>query len=219
MNKFHEAAAFVSKHIPNFTVKYKNNSLFMKFLGVLVWVFNRRFMTDYTTTLKWIVYFPSEEFVKKSPDRAVSILMHEFIHLWDRKKKGVAFSLLYTLPQSGAVLPLAMLLGIGWLIPGWGNLILGLLVVLFLLPWPAPWRMQWELRGYTMDLAHAHWQGHNMDTLDEFIIEQFTGWNYYRMWAFENDIRARIDRVKNDIKDDRLDEPFQLAKNFLKEKP
>jgi len=220
MDKFNKAVAFIGGHIPSFSIKYKNTSWFMKFLGVFVWLFNRRFMTSYTTTLKWTVYFSSEEFVKKNPDRAVAILMHEFIHLWDRKKKGIAFSLLYTLPQSGVVLPALLLLSIGWFIPWWGNLILGLLAVLFLMPWPAPWRMQWEMRGYTMNLAYAYWmRGTNMDTLDEFIAEQFIGWGYYRMWAFKADIQARIDHVEEDIKDDQLDEPFRLIKNFLKEKP
>jgi len=76
------------------------------------------------------------------------------------------------------------------------------------------------MRGYTMNLAYAYWmRGTNMDTLDEFIAEQFIGWGYYRMWAFKADIQARIDHVEEDIKDDQLDEPFRLIKNFLKEKP
>ena len=220
MARFSKTVLFIIGHIPGFSIKYKNTNWFMKFLGVCVWLFNRRFMTNYTTTLKWTVYFPSEKFVKDDADRAVSILMHEFIHLWDRKQKGIAFSLLYALPQGGVILPLGLLLSIGWFIPWWGNLILGLLAILFLMPWPAPWRMLHEMRGYTMNLAYDYWlYGANMDKEDSFIAGQFTGWGYYSMWHFHKDIQARIDHVEDDIKNDRLDEPFRLAKNFLKEIP
>ena len=220
MDKFNKAVAFVGSHIPGFSIKYKNTSWFMKFLGIFVWLFNRRFMTDYVTTLKWTVYFPSEEFIAKNPDVTTSILLHEFVHLWDRRQKGTAFSLLYMLPQAGSILLLLVLLAIGWFFPWWGNLILGLLAILCLLPWPAPWRMRWEIRGYTMTLAYAYWVRHdNMDDYDKFIKKQFTGWDYYRMWPFDKDIQAKIDKVEDDIRNDRLGEPFTLAKKFLKERP
>jgi hypothetical protein len=220
MDQFNRALAFIGGHIPGFSIKYKNTSWLMKALGVLIWLFNRRFMTDYVTTLRWTVYFPSPGFITKNPDLSAQILMHEFVHLWDRKQEGIAFSLLYALPQGLVVFPLLALLGAGWFIPWWGNLILGLLAILCLMPWPARWRMTHELRGYTMNLAYAYWMwGTNMDTLDEFLVKQFTGWGYYKMWDFGGDIQKRIDGVEEAIKTDRLGEPFGLVKNFLKEKP
>lgn len=216
MEKFNKVVTFVKSHIPGLGVKYKNDSFLMKLLGVLIWPFNHRFMEDFTTTLKWTVYFPSKEFIEKDPDRAIMILLHEFVHLWDRKEKGVIFSLLYLLPQVGAALPLMLLLGIGWFAPWWVSLILGLLVVLLLLPWPALWRARWEMRGYTMNLAYAYWVlGTTIDS--EFIKEQFIGWNYYKMWPFEKDVQAHINLAKEAIRQNTLDKPYRLAKNFIKE--
>ncbi len=99
----------------------------MKFFGALLLPFNREFMTGYVTTLKWTVYFPSEKSIQNNPENAVETLMHEFIHLWDRKQKGVWFSVEYLSPQIWAIVPFAGLAVFGWLFPLWTDcLIFGL---------------------------------------------------------------------------------------------
>ena len=76
--------AQIQIRIPKFEIRYKDESLFMKFLAVLVWIFNRRFMTDYTTTVAPKVYFPSRAWADANPRRVWKILAHEYVHLHER---------------------------------------------------------------------------------------------------------------------------------------
>jgi len=64
-------------------------------------------------------------------------------------------------------------------------------------PWPAPWRTQWELRGYTMSAAVVSWMlgpSRVTSSYKEHIIKQFVGPNYFFMsWN-----RGHVERVLND---------------------
>ena len=67
---------------------------------------------------------------------------------------------------------------------GWASLaFLG--SVLFLVPWPSPWRTKWELRGYGMNVALTQWlYGVFTQKHRESIIGQFTGPSYMFMcWS------------------------------------
>jgi len=94
---------------------------------------------------------------------------------------------------------LVLLLGgtaiLAWWLTGWSALVL-LGVVLFLGPWPAPWRVKWELRGYGMNVALAQWMyGSFTDAYRDAILPQFVGPAYFCMsWS-----RAKVTASLNDF--------------------
>ncbi len=66
------------------TVRYKDQSLFMRLLGKLLF-FTPAFMTEYTTTIRSTVYFPSEAWANQSPLGAAMVLAHELQHVQDSR--------------------------------------------------------------------------------------------------------------------------------------
>jgi len=123
---------YVATQIPGFKVGYKDQSKMMRFLGFLLKPFNPEFMTSFTTTWGNSVYFPTEEFYEKNTYGSMSILAHEFVHLWDSQRQGFwAFKATYALPQVLGLLPLAAfgVLG-GWpaLLVLFGGYLLGALL-------------------------------------------------------------------------------------------
>ena len=212
-------------YFPAFEVRYKNQSWLMRFLGIVLYLFNRKFMSDYTTTLGPIVYFPDRKFVEDSDARAMRILTHEFVHIWDRSVLGwFKYTIGYMFPQVLALIPLLAMLTLCWFsFPGkqaamW---ILGALMLVCLFPWPARWRMLLELRGYTMSAAIRLWW--HPETIEwQLIYARFTGWDYYKMWPFPRDISERFAISMQPIFDDRpavLGSPFVLIKQWLTEAP
>jgi hypothetical protein len=59
---YDELVAVITREIPGFKIRFKTDSRLQKLIGfVLRWVipFNRRYMTDYTSTFYPDVFFPS----------------------------------------------------------------------------------------------------------------------------------------------------------------
>lgn len=178
----------IKAEVPGFELRYKDESLFMKVLGVLVWVFNRRFMRDYTTTVSPKVYFPSRAQAEANPRWVWKILTHEYVHLHDWKRSKVWFTFSYLLPQ---ILALGALGALGAFWNLWFLLCLGFLV--FAAPWGSRWRTHWELRGYTMSMAVNYWRyGSISDTQKENIARNFYGMDYYRMCPNKEKIRGLL---------------------------
>jgi hypothetical protein len=235
-NLFDRGVQLVKQTIPGFEIRYKNEAWSSKVIAALVWLFNRDYLTRYTTTRYPRVYFPSKKFVSDSPTTAFKILMHEFVHLWDRKTQGwFRFTIGYAFPQILAVVFLLILVGalvaptpgpaawIKWLSVGIGAV--GFFVSV--LPLPASWRTRAELRGYAMNLAVNFWRygSINNSTL-EWIVEHFTGWPYFKMWPYENDARRRLVNLKLAIEDGRIRRedleggspiPFALTEDLIKD--
>lgn len=214
---FENMVALVNKEIPGFEIRYKNESLSSKIIGILVWIFNRNYMTRYTTTRYPCVYFPSRKFVEKDPSRAAKILAHEFVHLVDRKRRGVWFSISYALPQLAALLFLLIPVIVAFVQPWWVALLTAIPAVLCATPLPAYWRMQWELRGYTMNMAINHWRyGSVHASTMAWIRDQFTGWAYYKMWPFKDDMSKRISEAVQRISNNQLGSPYFEVKHIVK---
>ena len=57
----------------DFKIKYKNESLFMKVIGFLLF-FNKTFMTNYITTIGSTIYYPSREWCEKNDTAAAQVL-------------------------------------------------------------------------------------------------------------------------------------------------
>jgi len=181
---------------------FKSQSLLMRILSkILFWLPKDQFMNGYTTTLGRTIYL-SDHYAGMSEPSAgeTATLVHELVHVEQFERLGrVPMSLAYLFPQCLALLSLFSLLAIG------GNLwfLLCLLFLLFLAPLPAPWRMVYEVDAYCTGYAAFFWvHGKEVPLMDKQEIQrrlggylsQFTGWSYYKMWPFEEDLAKRFDR-------------------------
>jgi hypothetical protein len=186
--------------VPKFSVKWKNKSLVQKLLGVLLF-FNPQYMTGYVTTFYPTVWFSSEGDYEKDPAKSMVVVAHERVHLLDTIRHGVWFKFSYLLPQ--VLFAPLLLTAIACLI---GNhelyalisLVLGLVA---LAPWPSPWRVQWEKRGYAMSLAAHYWLfGDTPEQLKQSIRTHFLDWSYYKMSRNPKDIDIWLTGVTADIR-------------------
>ncbi len=185
----------ITERVPGFEIRYKDESGFMQFLGYMLWLFNREFMTRFTTTIGTKVYFPSRAVVNARPRAYWKTLAHEYVHILDYQDHKAWFTVSYLLPQLGAVLAV---LAIGAVISPW--FFLSLVAIIALAPWPSPWRTDWEMRGYTMSLAVNYWRyGSVSEYTKEWIGGHFWGWNYYKMAWRKNKVRKGIDRAVDRI--------------------
>lgn len=180
MDRF-EKFADELKQIAPFTIRYKDESWEMQVLNLFVMPFCPEFLSRFSTVIGNTIYFPNRSFIRMNPDAAMRTLAHEAVHIldMDRWTPGL-FAGAYLFPQ-------ILALGV-FLFPFLG--IWALLFLLFLLPIPAPFRSYFEVRGYTMDVLTAAPQ-HRKAVLDQ-AVQQFTGWNYYKMFPFEASVRAQI---------------------------
>jgi hypothetical protein len=166
----------------------------MKVLGWLTF-FNPDFMTRYTTTLGYKVYFPCREGVEADPEKYGKILAHEYVHLLDRQRYGLWFSLSYISPQVWAFGALGAL-GAIW--NSW--FLLFLLFLLCLLPWPSSWRARWEARGYLMSVAVNGWRyGRVHPETQAWLVDTFCGWQYYKICWTRTAAQAVVMRMMVDV--------------------
>jgi hypothetical protein len=179
--------AKIKIRLPKFEVKYKNESLFQRFLGVLMF-FNKGYMTRYTTTMFGNVYFVSKEWVEANPRQAWKILAHEYVHLLDGDEHPIKFPVQYALPQLiglGALLTLGAFWSL-WFLPA-------LLFLGALAPWGSKGRTESEMRGYSMSMAVNYWRyGDITSGQRAHIASSFTGPNYYYMCRDEAYIEMEI---------------------------
>lgn len=177
------------QEVPGFEIKFKNQSVWMKFLNFFAQVFSPNFMTTYTTTTGSTVYLPNEELLFAEQRMCAEILAHELVHMVERRQQGAILNgLRYLFPQILASLALFSVLAT-W------NLwfLLCLIFLLTLAPLPAPGRREIELRGYTMTMAIEYWEtGGISDEMFEHVAKQFVGPAYYFMWPWRENTMHRI---------------------------
>lgn len=172
----------VTKYFPQVKIGYKDQSTLLKFLGILLF-FNPSFMVSETTTIGDTIYYPNINYINVHPATSFIILMHELIHVKDAQKiTKPFFSFLYMLPQI-LFLPALLLFLISWKIavP---------VILLFLLPLPAYFRMVFEKRAYmaslyTMNKLNVK-SNYNININDQKIlfVQQFKNGTYYFAWLF-----------------------------------
>lgn len=195
----------VSREIPGFEIRKKSESKWQRALGVLLF-FVPGYMKTYTTVMFGKVYLPE---IAGTPDFNLGeTLSHEFVHLFDAREDRL-FNLKYLFPQ---VLALGAL-GAFWKL--WF-----LLFLVFLLPIPAPWRMRYELRGYSTQIALAYWAARWPDEIQDmadWVPQHFTGPGYYWMWPFARGVDARVQSIVKSVKDGSLERelPYSLIKSAL----
>lgn len=176
----------------DFNIKFKDESLFMKILGVLVWIYNKRFMSEYTTVIGKTIYFPSRKWVDEDQYSLPIIIAHEMVHMQDKKKLNSYFpglySFLYLAPQILALLSLFAFFAFINI-----NFLFCLLFLIFLLPIPSPGRSWIEARGYAMNLyVEEYLFGNSPTFLAEYVTYYFSGSEYYFMWPFPNSVKNKL---------------------------
>lgn len=210
----------IQEEIPGFRIDYKDTTKDWKLrvVGKIVGLFNKAFMTRFTTTLFPVVYFASRDSVESDFGAYFYTLCHEWVHLYDRKTKGFWFTLSYLFPQMFSLLAVFSFLAF-WNV--W--FILCLFFLLFLLPLPSIWRANWEMRGYSMNMAVRVWDKRPIqeDYLDT-VVENFTGYNYYRMSLSgkkvkENLLKAQRIATQGFGKETNGNHPYVVVKKIMEE--
>lgn len=194
---FQNLVEAAQKKFPNLKIRYKDKSLIMKLIGKIMF-FNKAFMTSYTTTFGSTIYFPSESFIKIRPISSSVVLLHELVHVYDSSKiNKLLFLLSYGFPQILTLLAIPLLL-VSWKI--------SLFFLLFALPLPAYFRMNYEKRAYLTSLYSLNKLGQKMkfdpglDLQKEDFIDHFYTSSYYWMWPFKSiklDLENAIVKIKN----------------------
>ena len=186
----------IKKEFPKFEIIDKRESKLMKLLSKVLF-FNKTFMTSYITVIGSKVYVPRMPWKKTNPFGAASV------HMKDGKRLGFMFKFLYLFPQ--ILTPLCLL---GFWNPWF------FLVALCILPFPAPWRAKFELRGYTISMAVSWWLLDRRPDFD-FYAKQFTGPNYYYMYPFKDYMKERLEEEFERIRADRLEPHEEHIKKVL----
>lgn len=185
--------------VPGFEIRFKDASPWMKFLNFFAQIFNKDFMTKYTTTTNTVVYFPTKAELLAHQEMYAGVLAHELVHMKERLATGAApYFLRYAFPQILAALAIFSLLAI-WNL--WFLLFLGFLLALA--PLPAPGRRDIELNGYTMSLAIGYWRTKAITEADiEWYAKQFSGAAYYFMWSWHarivQTLKLRAIKIRTD---------------------
>lgn len=175
--------AMCEDRYPGFKVLYKDEVWYMRAIGKLAF-FNPGFMDRYTTTMFGKVYFPSQDWADDVGYKHMyKVLAHEMVHLEDARIYGPLYQTGYIAPQIFALLAFFSV----WLSFWW------LLMLLFLAPLPAWFRMESEMRGYQMSMAVNFWRYDSVQQQQkDWIEEKFTGADYYWMWPFKRWVRKEI---------------------------
>ena len=193
----------IENNIPGFKIVRKSKSDLMGFLSMLLF-FNRHFLTKYVTTIYPRVYVPdSWGRSKRGHQVELSVLAHEYVHLYDRKRLGWLFNILYLSPQIFALGTLGAFWNVWWL-----------LCLFFLLPLPSPGRAWLEFRGYRMNLAIFYWTNKRECGIN-WIVKEFTSSNYYFMMPFGKYIRKKFEKAFEDIKRNKLTPELMEVKSVL----
>jgi len=204
MTLFADTLLKVQQQLPKIKIKYKDQSILMKILGRVLF-FDPSFMKSYTTTIGNSVYYPSENFVKITPVSSSIILIHESIHIRDADSlTHPLFFFLYLFPQ----ILFPILAAILFLLFGWK---IALFSLLFLLPFPAYFRMQFEKKAYTFSLFAMYKlsekYNYKIDLMkqNDFILDQFNSSYYYYMWTIPG-LDNYFSNVVNDIQNGKYPE-------------
>lgn len=163
------------QYFPNLEIKYKDQSLFMKIIGKIMF-FNPAFMTSYLTTFGDTVYVPSQQF--ETQKEFLDVFIHECTHMYDEKRLSFLYTLSYIFPQILSIIFFLLSFLITWkiMVP------LGLLC---LAPLPAPWRTYFEKRAYLVQMyARYKLFGEDPSLYVDHYAAYFSGASYYFMWIF-----------------------------------
>ncbi|MEM6264829.1 MAG: hypothetical protein AAGI38_20115 [Bacteroidota bacterium] len=180
MKRFEQFERELQTVIP-FRIRFKDESPEMKWLYPFVALFCPDFLRNYTTVIGSTIYFPSREKLQKDEVQAIRTLAHEAVHLLDAERWGMPiFAVGYLFPQ-------ILALGV-FLMPFIG--LSSILFLLFLLPWPSPFRTYAESRGYALDVLTTPF--HQRDAAIDRYARHFSAWSYYLMFPFPGMAKRKL---------------------------
>mgnify|MGYP006401005175 CR=1 FL=1 len=187
-----ELLELINEQAPHFALRRKSDSFFIKALN-FVFFFKKRFSRYQATTVYPVIYVP--EFwgkYKKYKNAELEILAHEYIHIYDRKRLGWLYNILYLSPQIFSLFAL----GAFWNV--WFSLFL-----LFLLPWPSPGRAWLEFRAYRANIAYQYWTNNKKYDM-MILVSQFVGPNHYYMMPLKKVLEKWFNREYKKIRNNKL---------------
>lgn len=198
--KFWALDTKIRERVPDYKIKFKNESTFMKILGKILF-FNKDFMTHVTTVIGKTIYFARRDWFEADPGRYFYTLCHEYVHIMDYDRRPASFASGYLMPQALAIFSLGALLSF---ISPW--FLLFLLALIFLAPLPSRVRAWAELRGYGMSIKSRLWDGQavSQERIDRYVT-YFTGPAYYYMWPVKHCIIKKLSKYV--YSDDCLSDP------------
>lgn len=177
--------------VPGIKIAYKDESPLWRHLPG---IFRRS-----STSLRKMIWLPSEQWVNDDAWRAFSTIAHEFQHAIDRQRTGaLVHTVRYCFPQIvGVATVIAAVVSIcfGWLYSFVG---FTLLTSLFCLPWPSKSRTAIERRGYEMDLAVLFLRRGQITKADSEAVQQMmTSKLYYGMLRKNDASHVVAEMVEN----------------------
>lgn len=154
--------------------------------------FNKRIVT----TIDNNIYLPDLNYYSTvNSNLILRTLAHEYVHVKDSQKHKL-FKLSYIFPQFLAVFSLLAVFSFLNI-----NFLYCLLFLLFLGKLPSPFRLYWELRGYTMSLAVRYWTETDITEADIDRLAKILNGRTYWMWIPEkflrNLIKNQVDKIKS----------------------
>lgn len=198
----------IKKRAPNFKIKYKDESVLMKVLNIILF-FDKTFMHR-TTTFLSTVYFSTREHVQRSKTSCGITLAHEYVHIIDGNKQPITFALGYCSPQIWAVFSLFSFLAF-W---HWAFLFF-LLFLVCLAPFPSPWRAKWEERGHFMSIIlERKRDGGFLTGTRDSLVKSFSGWSYYCMQS-KQDAQVTAQRIMDSAREVKTPEDNPAYKDVL----
>jgi hypothetical protein len=105
---------------------------------------------------------------------------------------------------------------LGWVFTGWKILLMLGLVLAG--PWPAPWRREYEIRGYGMNVAVLQWRnGEVSKAFMNFCIREFTGPDYFYMCRDAVYLERILEATRQQAQSGDLQKvpPYGLVYDFL----
>lgn len=167
----------IRRDMPSFSLIVKEKHWLFKLLLRI----NPDFQRQVTVTIYPWVFMPKE--IHDDPRLAWKVLAHEYVHLSQARKNVIPFFVRYAFPQILSVFAVGA---------SFSSLYF-LLALLFLLPIPAYYRMQYEIQGYIMSMAVNYWRyGFVHNDQKDFIKRVFSSSTYYYMWPFKRWIDRKI---------------------------
>ena len=209
LEDLHRMEEYLGREMPDLKIAFKDQSWLHLLIGVVLFPFNPNYLTTYATTLGSTVYFPSKDSYEKDPTSSMVTLAHELVHVYDAKHSPF-FRLAYLFPQVLVVIPLVLSLACS----SW--FLLGLLVAA---PWPAKWRVSYELRGYGMNLAFWTWRKARIPPeYTEEIAQYFVGLDYFHMSWNKAYVRRSLEATRQQAEQGALStiKPYSIVHDFLK---
>lgn len=184
---FNELVAKAQTYFPSLQIKYKDQDPLMKVVSTLLF-FNPAFKDHFITTIGNTIYWPSQQFVQDNPQAVSEIFIHECTHMYDEGRLGsLRFKGGYLFPQILALPMLLLFFVLTW------KIVLPL-VLLCLLPWPAPFRAYFERRAYFVSMRVGY-SLYNWDpnAMAASFPRYFKDSSYYWMMPFGEDDKFKAE--------------------------